>query len=187
MDECPGVSLVKVIGGMSSTELDHIAGQLLVILDEMRSYMSTTLGDVNGGPYDNRNMPVPWNPPHPFSSIKEYLDYYRDIFLEFCGPEYVEELFGCFPTQGQFYLTHGDLLPHNVLVEWSKITAILDWETAGYYPEFCEYCRMHEPLWMTPAWGRVLARIFQVRLGRMITAVSRIIRKRLYNNPYYIA
>lgn len=188
MEECPGVPLDKVIGGMSSTELDHIADQLLVILNEMRSYTSTTLGDVTGGPYHNRNMPVPWNPPHAFSSIKEYLDYYRDIFLDFCGPEYVEELFSCFPTEGQFYLTHGDLLPHNILVDGSKITAILDWETAGYYPEFWEYCRMHDPGWtrrMSPAWGHVLARIFpgQPRKDEVM-AVSQIIRKLHYNNPY---
>ena len=87
-------------------------------------------------------MAFPWNPPNAFSSVKEYLDYHRDIILEFCGPEYVDELFSCFPTEGQFYLTQGDLLPHNILVDGSKITAIIDWETAGYYPEFWEYCRM---------------------------------------------
>jgi hypothetical protein len=54
----------------------------------------------------------------------------------------------------------GDLLPRNILVEDSKITAILDWETAGYYPEFWEYCQMHDPGWMAPAWACVLGRIF---------------------------
>jgi hypothetical protein len=34
--------------------------------------------------------------------------------------------------EGQFYLTDGDL-PHNILVDGSKITAVLDWETTGYY------------------------------------------------------
>lgn len=67
-------------------------------------------------------MAFPWNPPNAFSSVKEYLDYYRDIILEFCVPEYVDELFSCFPTEGQFYLTHGDLLPHNILVDGSKIS-----------------------------------------------------------------
>ena len=185
MEECPGVPLVKVIGSMSSTELNHIADQLLIILDEMRSYTSMTLGAVTGGPYNNWNMPCPWNPPHAFSSITEYLNHYRDMFLEFCGPDYVNELFSCFPTEGQFYLTHGDLLPHNILVDGSKITAIIDWETAGYYPEFWEYCRMHDPGWMTPAWGRVLARIFPgPRRKEEIRAVSRILRHLRVNNPY---
>lgn len=71
MEGCPGVPLDTVIGNVSSTELDHIADQLLVILDEMRSYKSTTLGAVTGGPYRNRNMPYPWQPPHAFSNVKE--------------------------------------------------------------------------------------------------------------------
>jgi hypothetical protein len=83
MDECRGPPLNTVIDGTSSPELNDIADQLIVILDEMRSYTSTTLGSVNGGPYNNRFMPYPWNPPHAFSSIEEYLDYYRSIFLNF--------------------------------------------------------------------------------------------------------
>ncbi|KAF9230801.1 hypothetical protein BU15DRAFT_83166 [Melanogaster broomeanus] len=105
MEECPGVPLDTVIESMTPTELDHIADQLLVVLNEMRSYTSTTLGSVTGGPYYNRYMPYPWHPPHAFSSIKEYLEYYRDVFLEFCGSEYVDELFSCFPTEAAVYFT----------------------------------------------------------------------------------
>ena len=175
--------LDTVIDRMSSTELDHIADQLLVILNEMRSYSSKTLGSVTGGPYDNRFMPFPWRPPHAFPNTEEYLDHYRGIFLEFCGPEYVEELFSCFPTDAQVHFTHGDLLPRNILVDGSKITAIIDWETAGYYPEFWEYCRMHDLGWMTPAWGRVLARIFPgPRREKEIRAVYQILHDLHYNS-----
>jgi hypothetical protein len=121
MEECPGVPLNTVINGMSSTELHHIVDQLLVILDGMHSYTSTTLDAVTGGPYNNWNMPYPWNLPHAFSSIKEYLDFYRGIFLEFCGPEFVDELFSNFSTEGQAYFTHGDLLPHNILVKFQRV------------------------------------------------------------------
>jgi len=182
MEECPGVPLNTVIGSMSSAELDHIADQLLVILNEMRSYSSETLGSVTGGPYNNRFMPFPWHPPHAFSSTKEYLNHYRDMFLEFCGPEYVEELFGHFPTDAQAHFTHGDLLPGNILVDGSKITAIIDWETAGYYPEFWEYCRMHDPGLMSPGWGHILARIFPgPRREKEIRAVYKIVRDLHYN------
>ncbi|KAL4072152.1 hypothetical protein J3A83DRAFT_2983816 [Scleroderma citrinum] len=124
---------------------------LLVILDEMRSYTSTTLGSITSDPYNNRFMPYPWRPPHAFSSVKEYLDYYRDIFLDLCRQEFVDQLFSCFPTQAEIHLTHRDLLPHNILVEGSTITGIIDWETAGYCPEFWEYRRMHDVEWVMPA------------------------------------
>ena len=108
----------------------------------------------------NRNMPIPWNLPHALSNIKEYLDY-RDIFLESCCR--VRELFGCFSTEGQLYLTHGDFLPHNILVDRSKITAVLDWETL--------------------AWGRVLGRIYPGP-ARKEWAVPRIIHLLHWNNPF---
>jgi hypothetical protein len=121
---------------MSLTELDHITNQLCVILDEMHSYKSTILRYASDDPYDNFFMPYPWHPSHTFLSIKEYFDYYHSIFLKFCGPEYMDELFNCFPTEAQVCFTHGNLLPHNILVNSSNITAIVNsWETAGYYQE----------------------------------------------------
>ncbi|KAF9237457.1 hypothetical protein BU15DRAFT_63180 [Melanogaster broomeanus] len=71
MEECPGVPLDTVIDGMTPAGLDHIADPLLVVLNEMHSYTSTTLGSVTGGPYNNRCMPYPWNPPHAFSTVRE--------------------------------------------------------------------------------------------------------------------
>ncbi|KAH8084299.1 hypothetical protein BXZ70DRAFT_1002380 [Cristinia sonorae] len=66
----------------------------------------------------------------------------------------------CAFASDTIHFVHGDLLPQNILVEGSTITAIIDWETAGFYPAFWEYCRMHCSQLMTPAWGHVLSHIF---------------------------
>ncbi|KAI6099812.1 hypothetical protein F5141DRAFT_1143725 [Pisolithus sp. B1] len=172
MDECRGVPLRTVIETMSSSELDHIADQLLGILSEMRSYASTTLGSFTGGPYNNRFMPYPWNPPQAFSSVKEYVDYYHSLFLNFWE---------------KIYLTHGDLLPQNITVEGSTITGIIDWETAGYYPEFWKYSRMHDAGLVTPGWSHVLARVFPgPRREKEIKAVYQILRLLRYNDVCFI-
>lgn len=34
--------------------------------------------------------------------------------------------------------THGDLFPWNILVEDGHLSAILDWECSGWYPEYWE-------------------------------------------------
>ncbi|KAF8233172.1 hypothetical protein L208DRAFT_1268236, partial [Tricholoma matsutake] len=92
-----------------------------------------------------------------------------------------------FPTEAQVYLTHGDLLPHNILVNGSRITAIIDWETASYYPEFWEYCRMHDLGWMTPPWARVLTHIFLgPRREKEIKAVYRILCNLHYNSTFLV-
>lgn len=51
-------------------------------------------------------------------------------------------------------LSHNDLDPRNILVQGSKIVAIIDWEFAGYYPEYWEYCKaLCSPGWEHP-WTR---------------------------------
>ncbi|KAI1784834.1 kinase-like domain-containing protein [Ganoderma leucocontextum] len=150
---------------MSPTQLNRIADQLIVLLKEMRSCTSKTLGSVSGGPYDNRFMPYPWQPSRAFSSLFSYFPEGPDVPV---------------------HLTHGDLVPHNILVDGSTITAVIDWETAGYYPEFWEYCRMHHPDWMTPHWAHVLERVFPgPRREKEIWAVSDILRYLHINNPLF--
>lgn len=51
-------------------------------------------------------------------------------------------------TQGRTWRTvfaHGDLGPHNILwdVKGAKIAAIIDWEFAGWFPEYWDYTRMY--------------------------------------------
>lgn len=99
----------------------------------------------------------------------------------------MNELFSCFPTDTKVYLTHGDLLPQNIMVEGSTITGIIDWETAGYYPEFWEYSRMHDVGLMTPGWARVLTRVFPgPRREKEIKAVYRILRLLRNNDVCFI-
>jgi hypothetical protein len=38
--------------------------------------------------------------------------------------------------------THGDLNPSNIQCKNGKIVGIIDWETAGWYPEYWEYTKM---------------------------------------------
>lgn len=38
--------------------------------------------------------------------------------------------------------THGDLVPSNIIVKNGRIAAIIDWETAGWFPEYWEYTKL---------------------------------------------
>ncbi|RYO85306.1 hypothetical protein DL762_005259 [Monosporascus cannonballus] len=46
-------------------------------------------------------------------------------------------------------MTHNDFDPRNILIQSSKVVAILDWEKSGFYPECWEYCKA---LWR-PGWN----------------------------------
>jgi hypothetical protein len=47
----------------------------------------------------------------------------------------------------QIVFTHGDFAPRNILVQGTKVVAVLDWELSGYYPEYWESVKA---LWRPP-------------------------------------
>ncbi|KAF7793931.1 hypothetical protein EIP86_005053 [Pleurotus ostreatoroseus] len=162
MEELPGVTLESVIDTMTVDELNHVADQLSGIMAEMRQFTSTTIGSVTGGPFENTFFPWPFEPVSSWSSAEEFISYYRDLLSEFCAPDYVEELLECLPRDASVHLVHGDIYPRNILVNGSTITSIIDWEYAGFYPDFWEYARMQYDGyrgWRTPRWDHVLARV----------------------------
>jgi aminoglycoside phosphotransferase (APT) family kinase protein len=54
------------------------------------------------------------------------------------------------PDTARICLTHGDLNLANILVLRSpdgsqiSVSGIVDWEQAGWYPDYWEYCKAHD-------------------------------------------
>ena len=78
----------------------------------------------------------------PFYSVTYFHDFIRrghplHDFAE-------DELKNCHGKQYEVKFTHAGLCPQNISVDDSgRITAILGWESAGWYPEYWEYTQMH--------------------------------------------
>ncbi|KAK7688270.1 hypothetical protein QCA50_008640 [Cerrena zonata] len=90
-----------------------------------------------------------------------------------------DERFGPFPTisafhkyigvgllskaytkQHRIYFTHGDLHLHNILTRDGRITGLLDWECAGWWPEYWEYTIAMYFHRMSPSWSAAFNSIF---------------------------
>ncbi|KAF1918312.1 kinase-like domain-containing protein [Ampelomyces quisqualis] len=56
----------------------------------------------------------------------------------------LQELKDNFPESSPYVLTHADLHFANIMVHDGKIEAIIDWETAGYYPCWVERCLSYQ-------------------------------------------
>ncbi|KAJ5774062.1 hypothetical protein N7457_008958 [Penicillium paradoxum] len=62
---------------------------------------------------------------------------------------------------GRMVFTHGDLAPRNILVDdHGHVTAILDWEFAGWHPEWWETVRAYTFCNDVPGWTAYLSAIF---------------------------
>lgn len=50
----------------------------------------------------------------------------------------------------EIVFTHGDFAPRNILVQGTKVVAVLDWEMSGFYPEYWEYVKaLWRPTWQS--------------------------------------
>jgi thiamine kinase-like enzyme len=62
------------------------------------------------------------------------------VYLSAKIPEaYIAFLRSRFDDNSRLVFTHADLADRNILVQDGRITGILDWEWAGFYPEHWEF------------------------------------------------
>ncbi|KAI1745141.1 kinase-like domain-containing protein [Xylaria scruposa] len=66
----------------------------------------------------------------------------NELYLHSGGASYRENLPDYLPRSNISVFTHADLAPRNVLVDESGIiTGLIDWEFAGWYPDYWEYAK----------------------------------------------
>ncbi|KAK0234955.1 hypothetical protein EDD85DRAFT_841217 [Armillaria nabsnona] len=129
MERCPGVALRDVVDTMSPAELDHIAEQLKVFLARMEPITSPTnlMGSVTGGPYCNSFWPDGLAPEKPFTTLEEFIAYYRWMIMLGYTEAWTESVLSQLPKEATIRFAHADLVPKNIIVEGSTITGIVDW------------------------------------------------------------
>ncbi|PYI27471.1 hypothetical protein BP00DRAFT_439157 [Aspergillus indologenus CBS 114.80] len=74
-----------------------------------------------------------------FRSEADFNKYLTDPF----GEEIRKRAAKSHAIHHEIYFTHGDLNPRNILAENGRITGIVDWENAGWFPEYWEYTKAH--------------------------------------------
>lgn len=140
----PDISLEKAWCDLDLDQKRDISHQVDLLLIRLRSipYLKNApLGDVATGVCRDlrRSQRISAEPITTVESFENFI---------FAGsssatPLYTGILRGLMPESTNVVLTHGDLRPANIMVKigddmtW-KVTAIIDWESSGFYPEYWE-------------------------------------------------
>lgn len=86
------------------------------------------------------------DPPKPLYSDEAVRTRIHQRYLHFHGERYADTLLSMLAQSKVSHFTHGDVAPRNILVDEScRITGIIDWELAGWYPEYWEYANIMKP------------------------------------------
>ncbi|KKZ64097.1 hypothetical protein EMCG_01594 [[Emmonsia] crescens] len=146
MEYIPGQSLDKVWGKLTHNKRMSICHQLRDYLSQLAKLKRTTtparIESANGGP-----VTVGLRYPRlggPFDSEKEF----NDFLVGLNDPEYPSP-FKQYARSGMkdnhdIHFAHGDFSPRNIMVDESsgEVKAVLDWDRAGWYPEYWDQNRI---------------------------------------------
>ncbi|KAM0714212.1 hypothetical protein Q7P37_009999 [Cladosporium fusiforme] len=72
--------------------------------------------------------------------------------------------------------THGDLSPRNIIVKNGTIQALIDWEYAGWYPEYFEYVKFFECNTSCDDWKNFAPYIFETTYQEQLVVKQAILR-----------
>ncbi|KAG0156970.1 hypothetical protein PDIDSM_4153 [Penicillium digitatum] len=147
MTRVPGEELGQVFESLSNEDKNSILKELKGYLNTIRGWSSPWGGQricsLQGTSISS--VRLPGHSAGPFESEVEFNEFL--IRPAWSGgfssdSEYKDALnrakmMGSLPHRVVF--THGDLKHHNILVQGGKITGFLDWESAGWYPEYWDF------------------------------------------------
>ena len=146
MTRIPGDTLDEVYDSLGPTERSMIFAEISTMLETMRAWTNPwgqRICSISGGPI--RSIRVPNHRVEPCESEKEFHSY----LLSAASPH-------SFQTSEEFntalelakklddnhhriVFTHGDLATHNIMVDGGHVSGFIDWECAGWYPEYWEF------------------------------------------------
>ncbi|WPH01061.1 Hypothetical protein R9X50_00389600 [Acrodontium crateriforme] len=162
---------------LTETEKRSISARLSRIIVDLHQITCTIFSDalirsINGGAVQDRFFEFNYEG-GPFASIQSY-----NNWLVAAGTRQTPQLEGYmdgpfrefFPDKGNVYFTHGDLTLTTIMVSeisgCMSVTAVIDWEQAGWYPEYWEYCKLlcgvdYEHEWREARWANQLMNPFE--------------------------
>ena len=146
MDYIEGITLEKAWNGLSDDERATISDQLRDYISQLRSIKGTYIGGLEGGPAKEGRLFL--REGGPFATEAEWNDFLLSNLMTQCPDVLKSIVHSQMRTDHDVVLTHGDLVGVNILVRDGRIVAIIDWERAGFYPEYFELVRLFRgPNW----------------------------------------
>lgn len=158
MEKIAGKPLSAVWPTISTEQKKNIAQQLNKILNELRSIEGQYIGSLERGPaVDVRRTECRGGP---FSNEREFNAFLLKNVVSRTPDIYRGTVHELLSDTHRIVLTHGDLNPRNIMVRDGDIVGLLDWECAGWYPEYWEYVKFCGGIDSSIDWHRYSDTIF---------------------------
>ena len=145
MTRVPGRPIGQILPILADETVQIVAQQLKEYLAELREIPNSLASSyqicnaVGDGVLDWRIGDAPYKEPK-FKDETEF----RKFLTDGVDEDTKKKAAKSHGSKHEIVFTHADLNPRNILAdERGNITGIVDWECAGWYPEYWEYTKAH--------------------------------------------
>ncbi len=139
-------TLNKAWNRLSDAERAEISNQLRDYLNQLRAIKGSYIGGFGRTPAVDERLSSEEG--GPFECEAEWNDFLLEGLIRSCPPILRSMIHSQLRTDHEIVLTHGDMHPSNIIVRDGRIVALIDWENAGFYPEYLELIKpLRGPNW----------------------------------------
>ena len=139
----PGQPIGQILDTMTDEQVKQVVTDLKGYISELRAIPNkiaeSHICNSKGGGILDWRIPDSQREELRFKTEADFNKYLTDPFWE--------DIRRCAAKSHDIHhdivFTHGDLNPRNILTENGKVTGIVDWENAGWFPEYWEYTKAH--------------------------------------------
>lgn len=163
MTRVPGRPIGQLLNTMTDKQMDGVVIDLKRYISELRGIRNNNVSkfqicDSEGGGILDWRIPDSQSEDLRFLTEADFNHYLTKMMTDDTRRKAAKS----HDVPHAFFFTHGDLNPRNILAENGKVTGIVDWENAGFFPEYWEYTKMHYTVRSVIRWlADVVDRVFQ--------------------------
>ncbi|RDL31140.1 uncharacterized protein BP5553_09929 [Venustampulla echinocandica] len=152
MDVVPGSTLKLSWDGLDNVTKERLCHETWALIAQLRQIPKPSelnhlfQCSADGSPTNDVLIKDLEDPPRPLLDDHAVRTRICERYHHFYGRRFTKELPDMLPRSSVSVFTHGDICPQNIMIDGSNhITGIIDWETAGWYPDYWEYGNIMKP------------------------------------------
>jgi aminoglycoside phosphotransferase len=159
-----GTELQDLWPTMTTTEKNNIATQLKIYMTELRAVKPPSpcfFGSPESRICIDSRVTSRLNVEQQrlIASEEEFNEFLMKDLKPYNSDDYYNMLLSMARVDHKVVLTHGDFHPRNIIVKDMVVTAIIDWEFAGWYPEHWEFIKALTAVGPVHDWWKYLSDI----------------------------
>ncbi|THV55405.1 hypothetical protein BGAL_0009g00550 [Botrytis galanthina] len=162
-ERVPGMNLTQSGPILTRDQIRGVAREVVEYLKELRKFTSPKIQTPSGLPVRDRVLGSARKVQFVTDDVQEWWTRTKPRFKRVQIERWRDIIEDEYPVKGPYVLTHGDLDGSNIMVADGHVSAIIDWETAGYLPEWWE--PVATELSMPPLWIHFFEEEWKLQIG----------------------